>query len=107
MLKLKDMRVALYHGYIWRLKILVKMSGETFDEKEAGKVQRWCTASVDDRRTNILRLKNKRMSSTFIRSYLNDSGVSVSSKSIRRILAYFRLSGIIPRKKTYLNLQQR
>ncbi|GFX59656.1 hypothetical protein TNCV_3754211 [Trichonephila clavipes] len=42
-----------------------------------------------------------------LRSDVNDAGVSVSSKTIRRRLADVRLRGRIPRKKPYLNLQQR
>ncbi|GFV20467.1 hypothetical protein TNCV_4142281 [Trichonephila clavipes] len=90
MLKLQD-KVS---DYIWRLKVLFKLSGDEFNKKQSRKrPKKVCTTSVDDRRTKILRFQDKRMSLTAVRSDLSDAGVSVSSKTIRRRLAVVRLKG--------------
>ncbi|GFX89196.1 uncharacterized protein TNCV_20921 [Trichonephila clavipes] len=59
------------------------MSGDEFNNKTAGKGRKKCIISVDDRRTKILCLRDKRILWTSNRSYLRDAIVSVSSKTIR------------------------
>ncbi|GFT73159.1 hypothetical protein TNCV_2554451 [Trichonephila clavipes] len=73
------------------------MSGDKFYKKKAVKGRKRCTTSVDDRRTKILSFRDKRISWVSIRSDLSDAGVSVSSKTIRR-LADVRLKDRLPRK---------
>ncbi|GFX87768.1 hypothetical protein TNCV_2190441 [Trichonephila clavipes] len=57
-----------------------------------GKGQKRCTTSAENRKTRYS-LQDKRMSSTVIRSYLRDAGVS-----LRRRLADARLKGRVPLK---------
>ncbi|KFM62309.1 Transposable element Tcb1 transposase, partial [Stegodyphus mimosarum] len=76
-------------------------------KNKEGKGRKRCTTSIDDRRIKRLCLQDRKMSSAAIRSDLNDAGVSVSSRTIRRRLTDVGLRGRIPRKKPYLNFQQR
>ncbi|GFV35047.1 hypothetical protein TNCV_1885851 [Trichonephila clavipes] len=62
-------------------------------EERTGKGRKWCTTSVDDRRTKIPCFRDKRLSWTSNRSDLSGAGVSVSSKTVRSRLADVRLKG--------------
>ncbi|PRD23954.1 UNVERIFIED_CONTAM: hypothetical protein NCL1_45021 [Trichonephila clavipes] len=61
--------------YIWRLKVSYKMSGKKLNnnKKKAGKDEKRCTTSVDNRRTKILCFRDKIISWTSIRSDLSDA----------------------------------
>ncbi|GFW55649.1 transposable element Tcb1 transposase [Trichonephila clavipes] len=87
--------------------VLFKMSGDKFNNKKSEKGRKRCTTSVSDGRTTILCFSDKRVSWISIRRDISDAGVSVSSKTVRSRLTDVRLKGKIPRKKPYLNLQQR
>ena len=66
-----------------------------------GKIKK--TTANDDRMIMRLALKNRRAASAEIKNDLEAAGVSVSSKTIRRRLFENGLKARRPRKKPYLN----
>lgn len=72
-----------------------------------GRGRKKCTTTQDDRRIVRMALKDRRKPSKEIRDTLNESGVKVSSATVRRILCKNGLRARIARKKPYLNVKQR
>jgi hypothetical protein len=73
----------------------------------AGRGRKKCTTPQDDRRIVRLALQDRRKPSKEIRDTLNDSGVRVSSRTVRRVLCKNGLRARIARKKPYLTVNQR
>ena len=72
-----------------------------------GRGRKKCTTPHDDRRLVRLSLQDRRRTSNDIRQSLNDSGVTLSSRTVRRRLCDVGLRARVARKKPYLNIAQR
>ena len=72
-----------------------------------GRGRKKITTPQDDRRIVRLALQDRRKPAKEISNILNDSGVAVSARSVRRILCKNGLRAHVARKKPYLNAKQR
>lgn len=73
----------------------------------SGRGRKKKTTAQDDRRIVRISLQNRNMPSNEIQGIMNSSGVTVSSRTVRRRLFQNKLCARRPRKKPYLNATQR
>lgn len=76
-------------------------------ENKAGKGRKRATTPQDDRRIVRLALQNRKLTAVDINKVISDSDVLVSDRTIRNRLIQAGLKARIPRKKPFLNKQQR
>src|ERR1043165_3377930 len=79
--------------------------GQVTDLPKSGRKR--ISSAVDDRRMVRMVLKDRRLPSMEIANALNDSGLRISARTIRRRLFKAGLKAKTPRKKPYLNARQR
>ena len=90
---------------IWKLCVRFQATG--LISNQTGKGRKRATTVKTDRRIVRMALKNRQITADEINESLQESGIKITSRTVRNRLIAGGLRARIPRKKPYLNVRQR